>query len=242
MNPVRWWCVLLLNITANIFVTAIFVKPWQTKATINARLEAGNVIVCEINLFADHYMLASDDTHVIHIKLDSQQEFANFVEEAFYDAAYRYSKCAIMLKASDVLAAVSNARRFVGTKVTYSLLDCNCEHWISLWATGTAFSRQVFGTVSYGHCETDAGSCNQSHTCASLYQHANYGGVHVININKINGCSNIPESWRVSITQRILLVCATGQSKSDTQFDPKPSTRFVTFVHEERHCTVDQNK
>jgi len=97
-------------------------------------------------------MLATSPQNVIHISgVESKRHVAQVTENTISEAAGKYKDCDVYtdcmdcdiletikdLKAYSNDQAVERAKQsvsqFKNTEVHYSLLYCNCEHWVSFW-------------------------------------------------------------------------------------------------------------
>ncbi|OXA47910.1 Phospholipid-metabolizing enzyme A-C1 [Folsomia candida] len=131
------------------------------------QFQAGDVITCELNAYADHVMLATSAEDVVHVTGGLFRSVASLREEPFFTkASLKYRSCQVDTPKFDgmmrtEMATISyppqEAIRRAGHSldifddrngnVYYDLMACNCEHWVNFWKYGRAWSFQA-GTES----------------------------------------------------------------------------------------------
>lgn len=102
----------------------------------------GDKIGCQLHGFLGvfnfkHWMLAADSQSVIHI---IGEKFDGWVLKQQRNEVgsnmFKREKCLNAGQGKYGASAVSRAQRFVGEKHKYSLLSCNCGHYVRHWADG----------------------------------------------------------------------------------------------------------
>lgn len=133
----------------------------EKQDSYKVRFSKGDIIKCEIMPIADHILLATSSDRVIHIVRVGSDK-AKVQEDDWSTISAKYKKCKVSTSHFHEFmensfgyypysrdSAVSRARRDISRGLQYyNVSTCNCEHWVTWWVFGKAWSIQIGGTSS----------------------------------------------------------------------------------------------
>lgn len=149
--------------------------------------EAGDFLWCKIYQAADHVLLATSPTTIAHITNvhdgagqlveESWQNYHSEKRKKFHGHeecrhVSRHGAYGVPLPVETILArARADIKALNGRTTYYSLLKCNCEHWVRSWIFGGGLSDQAFDSMS-SECEVGKLSGKNDFIGVYLFAHA----------------------------------------------------------------------
>ncbi|XP_044759185.1 uncharacterized protein LOC123316932 [Coccinella septempunctata] len=107
--------------------------------------EPGDLITCKLSGVGGffgfkHYMIGSDTPrHVITVLNNKGDGRIEDIHQAQFTRGINRSRCRNRGKGKLTREeTIERAKRWVGTKFTYNLFRCNCQHWTNDWTKGSS--------------------------------------------------------------------------------------------------------